>query len=149
MKSHEVLVKVSRAMQRGTLPANLTVKHSANMGVELQVPRMTGIERELTDEQTLLAWLQRTFGEGTSRRDGIQALERRLNGRRHWFDCYRWWIDGVPVEAKFLVPHEHDRAWLRGVVNSSGVHWVCTQCRQPITKTLARELGLLPPRIPT
>ncbi|WP_104086547.1 hypothetical protein [Arthrobacter sp. GMC3] len=52
-------------------------------------------------------------------------------------------ISKIAVKIHYLVPHIHGR-WL-GIVENDQPRWTCGRCRERITITESRKLGLLPP----
>lgn len=140
MTDLDTFVKVSRAMQRGTISRTLSISHSRHSGTHIEVPRMDYVrEREM--EQATLAWLKRTFGEGHTRRWGGH-ITRRVHGRNKAFDLLRWCSPADSVE--FLYGGDHVHGKFVAHVEDGEVVWRCGDCRGRISQTQARAAGLIP-----
>lgn len=141
----EALGKIQRAMLRGTITSRIHLR---------RLPSQIVLENATDND---LAWVKKTFpgGEETQRATGV----RRKPGRRERWDEYEYRVDLRPrVDREhFTSPprvevwgifHPHQCRNFQGYADkdTGKVTWRCGayNCRKKITKTAARELGLLP-----
>lgn len=142
----QILLKVARAMERGTLAGHVTVSSSKFSGTEVGIGRMQSLGDELAAERDLLAWCKKNFGEGHVGAWGGPVQRKKYVGGRYrstYFDVMRWVVADLSVEMKFLVEHEHQSADLRGYILANGtVSWSCSRCRRALRSADAKRLGL-------
>ena len=137
MRAETDLILEARDM--GILPSSISVDVSRT-SVVINMPRFGPVDFEAQDRA--LTWFRLTFGDAKENRGRYCAF---LGSRGHPAADrvdYRARVDGGLVQLFAFAPHVHGD--YRGEVRNNKPRWICTGCRKPITKTAARQLGLLP-----
>jgi hypothetical protein len=144
VKPTQALRTLAGAIDAGQLPDDTTLRLSGRV-VEVDLPN-TFYRRSFEDHERWAEQVRMMFPGGTNRRMGTQ---HRGDKRRRILASdradYRVKIGNhVLIVVEYVIPHEHQS--YRGELNNGKPKWICIGCRQPITITEARRLGLLPPR---
>lgn len=103
-------------------------------------------EKDLGDIAGRMARIEEQFPGGEH-----QVIRGRASGgqrRRPFFDSGEYSVKVLSVSIEFSYPTVHAHKGYYGQAGTGGTpEWRCSGCRQRITTTEARKLGLLPPLV--
>lgn len=144
------MVKICRAIERGTLPLDLEVRNHGGIGIDLYLGARwsSATDYHLERQQQVLAWLTKTYPDGVTMQQ-VQSTysTQAYRQRKRWHDVRHWVSnnDGeTPLVAfDFSVPHIC-RMWSAHVPPHQLPTWTCDRCHKPLSKTAARAMGLIP-----
>lgn len=141
MKPTEALTLLAVAIDAGDLPEDTHVELIGNT-VTARLPR-TFYRPNFDQDAAYLEVFARLFPDGNRKRAwthhrGSKAHRTPPQDRAE----YRARVDGTLAIFEYSIPHEH--VDYRGELHNGKPRWICTGCRQRITITESRRLGLLP-----
>jgi hypothetical protein len=103
-------------------------------------------EKDLADTAGRIARIEEEFPGGNHRVIGGRASGGQR--RRPFFDSGEYRVRVLNVAVEFAYPTAHTHSGYYGQAGKEGKpEWRCIGCRQRITITEARKLGLLPPLV--
>jgi hypothetical protein len=143
VKPTQALRTLAGAIDAGQLPEHTRLE-LAGKTVSVWLPQDFYLRSFDEHEQ----WAERVRAMFPDGRNNRLHINHRGDKRRRILASdraeYRAWPGEFVLMLHYVVPHEHQG--YRGEVVNGNPKWICTGCRQPITITEARRLGLLPPR---
>lgn len=143
MKPTQALRTLAGAIDAGQLPPDTTLElHGRTVTVTLP---QTFYRRSFADEEQWAERVRMMFPGGSNRRlfmnhAGHKSRRILASDRAE----YRAVVGETLVWLRFVIPHEH--VDYRGEVINGKPKWRCAGCRQLVTITEARRLGLMPPK---